>query len=105
MPSALESLDSLLDEFRHAVSTDDLEVLGRLNEAIQPTVQAAVDDMRTGNASASALEERLLDLQSLTEQASRGAREARDEAAKGLREVNQNRSAVNAYANIRSRGS
>lgn len=105
MPSALETLDTLLDAFRHALSTDDLTELDRVNEAVRPAVQAAVAEVKEGSADADVLHERLLDLQALTESASQGAHKARDEAAKGLREVNQNRNAVNAYANVRNRGS
>ena len=105
MPSALETLDNLLDAFRYALSTDDLAELSRVNEAIQPTVQAAMAEMKAGDVDASALQERLLDLQELTARASQGASKARDEAARGLKEINQNRNAVNAYANVRNRGS
>lgn len=105
MPSALDTLDTLLDAFRHALSTDDLAELNRVNEAVRPAVQAAMTEMKEGDADPGALQERLLDLQTLTEKASQGASKARDEAAKGLREINQNRNAVNAYANLGNRGS
>lgn len=105
MPSALETLDTLLDAFRHALSTDDLAELQRVNEALRPAIQSAVAEMREGIADVGAVQERLMDLQALTAQASQGAHKAREEAARGLKEINQNRNAVSAYANVRSRGS
>ncbi|WP_148862325.1 hypothetical protein [Marinobacter fonticola] len=104
MPAALESLDRLLDDFRHALSLDDLDEINRVNDAVRPTIQAAVAEVRDGAVEAGALEERLTDLQALTEQASQGAFKARDEAARGLRDINQNRHAANAYANVKNRG-
>ncbi|BES71983.1 hypothetical protein RE428_30010 [Marinobacter nanhaiticus D15-8W] len=105
MPSALETLDTLLDAFRHALSTEDMVELNRITEAVRPAIQAAMADVKEGNTDSGALQERLLDLQALTERASQDASKAREEAAKGLREINQNRNAVNAYANVRNRGS
>lgn len=104
MSAALESLDTLIDEFRHALSLSDLDAQDRVTASVRPVVQAAVAAVQAGEVDRRVLEERLQDLQQLTTQAARGAELARNEAAQGLRESSQNRNAAQAYASVRGRG-
>lgn len=104
MSAALESLDTLIDDFRHALSLDDLETVDRVNASVEPVVEAAVAAARAGEVDRGALQERLETLQQLTAQATQGAEHIRNEAARELRGANQNRNAAQAYANVRGRG-
>ncbi|ROU01745.1 SOS cell division inhibitor [Marinobacter sp. R17] len=101
MPNALESLDRLINAFREALSQDDWETLGQVSQSVQPTVSAVVADERNDRDE---LEQRLQTLQQLMDDAARRATESRDTAARELRGMNQNRNALQTYANVRARG-
>ncbi len=104
MSSALESLDTLIDEFRHALAQEDWDTLNRVNETVQPAIESAVAEIHSRGDDPEVLRERLADLQKLMADASKNAGESRDQAARELRGMSQNRQAVQAYANVRTGG-
>lgn len=104
MSTSLDTLDTLILEFRQALETKDLDVLARINERVRPCVEGTIAGMRAGEISEDAMSERLTTLQTLTAQASSGAGEARAAAEAGLKDVSRNRSAARQYADIGARG-
>ncbi|MGP4844948.1 hypothetical protein ACTXGQ_12495 [Marinobacter sp. 1Y8] len=103
MSSAIESLDALIDDYRHALSMEDWDGLNVITESVQPCVDAAVAEVQAGDVSADLLTERLLALRRVADEVAQGAGVARQTAADGLKEVGRSRNAVNAYADVSHR--
>jgi hypothetical protein len=104
MSAPLDTLDTLISDFRQALAADDPDALIGINGQVRHCVEEATAEMRAGRVAEEALRDKLVMLQKLTAQATRGAEEARAAAEAGLKDVSRNRSAARQYANIGGRG-
>ncbi|MCL7945037.1 SOS cell division inhibitor [Marinobacter sp. ATCH36] len=102
VPEQLEAVDTLVGHLKTALAEKNWEELARLNELVKPTIEPVMAALEAGELSPEPVRERLATLQSFCDRANISANEARAEAQKALKEVNQNRSAAKAYQNVSS---
>lgn len=84
MSLALESLDQLIDDLRHALTTSNWSEVARLNARIRPTVVPVMAAMEAGDVEARVVNERLDDLQTLVCEAGLRAKAACSEIKDSL---------------------
>lgn len=100
MAQPLEQLDTLIDAFRQALTTENWQELGVLDGRVRPLVDAVMVDLRDGNLDDGLVRERLEELQAVCGQVQRGAEKARSEAKAALEEMSHGRKAARAYQDV-----
>ncbi|MDL0430086.1 SOS cell division inhibitor [Marinobacter sp. TBZ242] len=100
VPEQLEAVDTLVEDLKTALAEKNWEELSRLNERVKPTIEPVMAALEAGELSPEPVRERLATLQTYCDRANISANEAKAEAQKALKEINQNRSAAKAYQNV-----
>ncbi len=100
MTQSLENLDQLIDDLRHAMSTEDWGRFGELNRQIRPSVERVVAGVAGGEYTDDMIRQRLEELQVVCDHALEGAQASRAEAKNTLEEIRQNRKALSAYHDV-----
>lgn len=100
MAQALEQLDTFIDDLRHAVVTENWEALAQLDGGVRSRVEPVMDELEAGNLSASLVQERLAQLQTLCDDAEAGARKTKAEILRTLKEVTSSRKAAQTYRDV-----
>lgn len=102
VPEQLEAVDALVEQLKIALAESNWEELSRLNERVKPTIEPVMAALEAGEVSPEPVRQRLATLQTFCDRANISANEAKAEAQKALKEINQNRSAAKAYQNVSS---
>lgn len=100
VPEQLEAVDTLTRHLKTALAEKNWDELSRLNALVKPTIEPVMAALESGELGPDLVRERLAKLQTFCDRANISANEARTEAQKALKEVNQNRSAAKAYQNV-----
>ncbi len=100
VPEQLEAVDILVEHLKTALAGKNWEELSRLNELVKPTIEPMMVALEAGELSPEPVRERLATLQTFCDRANISANEAKAEAQKALKDINQNRSAAKAYQNV-----
>ena len=96
----LEAVDTLVEHLKTALAEKNWDELSRLNDLVKPTIEPVMAALEAGELSPEPVRERLAALQTFCDRANISANEAKAEAQKALKGVNQNRSAAKAYQNV-----
>lgn len=100
MTQALEQLDTLIDDLRHAVVTENWEALGSLNDSVRPQLESVMDELEVGGFSPTLVQERLEALRVLCDEGEAGARKAKANILQSLKEVTSSRKAARTYQDV-----
>ncbi|WP_166265118.1 SOS cell division inhibitor [Marinobacter caseinilyticus] len=100
MTDALEQLDTLIDDLRHAIVTENWETLARLDGRVQACIEPVMAEFEAGERSPSVVQERLQQLQTLCDDAEAGARKTKATILQTLKEVTSNRKAAQTYQDV-----
>lgn len=100
MTQALEQLDTLIDDLRHAVVTENWEALGRLNDSVRPQLEGVMDELEAGRLSPTLVQERLGSLRLLCDEGEAGAKRAKANILQSLKEVTSSRKAARTYQDV-----
>lgn len=100
MKQALEQLDTLIDDLRHAVVTENWESLASLNDRVRPQLESVMDELEAGGVSPTLVQERLQALRLLCDEGEAGARKAKTNILQSLKEVTSSRKAARTYQDV-----
>lgn len=100
MTQALEQLDTLIDDLRHAVVTEKWESLASLNNSVRPQLESVMDELEAGRVSPTLVQERLEALRVLCDEGEAGARRAKANILQSLKEVTSSRKAARTYQDV-----
>lgn len=104
MTQALEQLDTLIDDLRHAVVTENWTALASLNDSVRPQLESVMDELEAGGVSPTLVQERLEELRGLCDEGEAGARKAKANILQSLKEVASSRKAARSYQDVSVRG-
>lgn len=100
MTQALEQLDTLIDDLRHAVVTEKWESLASLNDNVRPQLESVMDELEAGRLSPTLVQQRLDALRLLCDEGEAGARKAKANILQSLKEVTSSRKAARTYQDV-----
>lgn len=100
MTHALEQLDTLIDDLRRAVVTENWEALASLNDSVRPQLELVMDELEAGGVSPALVQERLEELRVLCDEGEAGARKAKANILQSLKEVTSSRKAARSYQDV-----
>ncbi|MEX0605962.1 MAG: SOS cell division inhibitor [Marinobacter sp.] len=100
MTQALEQLDTLIDELRHAVTIEDWDSLASLNNSVRPKLESVMDELDAGRLSPTLVQERLEDLRLLCDEGEAGATKAKANILQSLKGVASSRKAARTYQDV-----
>ncbi|WP_339801651.1 SOS cell division inhibitor [uncultured Marinobacter sp.] len=96
----LEQLDTRIAELKEALDTRNWDLIGELNASVPQFIEPVMQALEAGKLSPTAVQKRLETLRIFCDSAEADAREAREEAAKALKDVGKNHKAAKAYARV-----
>jgi DNA-binding GntR family transcriptional regulator len=100
---ALARLDHHIAELQQALADLDWQRLAELNGDLHPLVDPVMTALESRQLSATAVQQRLGELDDFVNRADDAAHKARREAREALDQVGQNRKAASAYARVSKR--
>lgn len=100
MTQALEQLDTLIDDLRHAVVTENWESLASLNDKVRPQLEMVMDELEARRLSPTLVQERLDALRLLCDEGEAGAKKAKANILQSLKEVTSSRKAARTYQDV-----
>lgn len=100
MAQALELLDTLIDDLRHAISKDDWEEVNVLTTRVIDRVEPVMTELAEGGISPAVVEEKLGTLQHLCEEAKQGVKGHKADLLNTLKGLDRTRTAARTYADV-----